>query len=790
MVKAPTRDKHLRDYDKAKGPLHSWIAPWGFFSDTAVITKSGDLFTVLELSGVDLECMEAPAIADVCKRFESALKTLGPEYRVYQYLIKRDSPDLPSMFDGNQLERNRAVYLDSRRTELYGVKLYVVVLRRCTSVEQKKAWLLNLFSHQRTLELSMKETVRAAQALRIKTESLCVQLSRLVAPRILTKQETAYFLTGLVNLTPWKAEIYGAIPNTHLDQYISSSELHCWEDYVKCDDYHIKLLSMIDPPGADGDKTPDEEYEYARIVRRLLSVKSNFIACTEWQQEPNDKMIRTLDAHRFHHHSALTSLWQYLGNRHAQSQDVLKDKSEYDVIDILDRAKTEITSLKERNFGRFSFTVGLFDTSQPRLQASVAELTEIVGSQSGRMVEERYGMMRAWSSLIPGNYRRGVRSMWLLNASHADMGISLFRPWQGSPINYHLGGKPALAVLETREGVPFHLNLHGGDGRSDVANSLVLGATGSGKSFLVNFLASGYQKYGPYTVIFELGGAYRSLTRHYGGEHLHIGKEQLSVHINPFSLEPSKENLGFLFSFMLVLIERDGYTLDDSDREDLFKLIKEHYLIAPEKRTLSEFAKGCRSTYAGRLSEWVGSGRLASYFDNQNDTLSFARFQAFDFQGLEDNATVLQPLLFYILHRVSGTVHDPAEAKTPKLVVCDEAWRFFENPITRAYIHEALKTWRKRNGAMIIATQSATDLKKSGLLDTFRENCPNRFFLANRFMDRVVYEETFGLNKRESEIITNLQPAHELLLQQPEGSKVLRLNVDDESFKIFANKER
>ena len=42
---------------------------------------------------------------------------------------------------------------------------------------------------------------------------------------------------------------------------------------------------------------------------------------------------------------------------------------------------------------------------------------------------------------------------------------------------------------------------------------MILGATGSGKSFFLNFLITNLQKYQPLTYIFDLGGSYESLTK-------------------------------------------------------------------------------------------------------------------------------------------------------------------------------------------------------------------------------------------------------------------------------------
>ena len=74
--------------------MHSLLAPTAFLNDTTVLTKSGDVFMTLCLIGRDAECLEEAEIADIVQRFATAIRTLGPEYRVYQYLMKQHSPEI------------------------------------------------------------------------------------------------------------------------------------------------------------------------------------------------------------------------------------------------------------------------------------------------------------------------------------------------------------------------------------------------------------------------------------------------------------------------------------------------------------------------------------------------------------------------------------------------------------------------------------------------------------------------------------------------------------------------
>ena len=77
----------------------------------------------------------------------------------------------------------------------------------------------------------------------------------------------------------------------------------------------------------------------------------------------------------------------------------------------------------------------------------------------------------------------------------------------------------------------------------------MLGATGAGKSFTLASIIQALQKYEPLTFIFDLGGSYETLTRVFGGTYLNVGLKTPGFTINPFSLEPTHENLNFLYLF-------------------------------------------------------------------------------------------------------------------------------------------------------------------------------------------------------------------------------------------------
>jgi type IV secretory pathway VirB4 component len=122
--------------------------------------------------------------------------------------------------------------------------------------------------------------------------------------------------------------------------------------------------------------------------------------------------------------------------------------------------------------------------------------------------------------------------------------------------------------------------------------------------------------------------------------------------------------------------------------------------------------------------------------------------------------------------------------------VLDEAWRFLRDPMIRAYVTEALKTWRKKNACVLLATQSSEDLERSELLRVAIESCPTKCFLANPSIDRAVYQALFHLNETEADAIAMLVPRQQVLLKQPAVAKVLNLHVDAKSAALFGAARR
>ncbi|MFP5227940.1 MAG: VirB4 family type IV secretion system protein [Acidobacteriota bacterium] len=783
---------------KEAGSFPAQINLFGFWDEHAFLTKSGDLGTVLKIGGIDYESLDHTGRDYVVKRLEAALRTLDDRCRLYQILFKRNRIEVPHATYQNPLIRatveQRAAFLRSKADQLYSIEIFWAVM---IDGNFQKTGLLHtlarlpknpgaslrdlhaLFSGSKERTLIQSQIERDRLRLQQKVQSLSGQLNDLMTVELPGAEETFRILRRLVNFRPSKiqdARLYSA---RRIDYQLCDSELEAHRGYLRMDDDYLRILTLKELPS---ETRP-------LLLQGLFDIAANFHVVTEWHPVDNARARKEIASRRRHHHNSKTSFVSNLQDRQSVGpKDELVDDSKEAAIAELGAALTAL-GIEGKNFGEFTLSVVIYDEDRVKVEHAVAEFQKLFTQHDGLLYEERYNLLNAFFATIPGNKQFNLRRQWALNSNYADLSF-LFTVDSGSQWNPHLEREYLLA-LESTHGTPYFLNLHSGD----VAHALVLGATGSGKSFCVAATLQAAQKYDPLTFIFDLGGSYETLTRVFGGTYLNVGLKNPGFTINPFSLEPTDENRNFLFLFLRVLIESGGrYELTPEDEKALFAAIERAYKLPAPIRTLTNVAS-ILGPLGERLHRWTrfgsqGAGQFGHLFDNVEDTLTLSRFQTFNFDGWSEYPDVLEPLLFYVLQRASSEIEKPANTATFKMFVIDEAWMFLKNKTIRDWIVRAEKTWRKKNAAMILATQSVVELAASDLLHIVNESCPTKIFLANPNIDRRLYADIFQLNDTQLELLESLVPKRELLLIQPRGTKKLVLDVDALTYWTATNNSR
>ena len=413
-------------------------------------------------------------------------------------------------------------------------------------------------------------------------------------------------------------------------------------------------------------------------------------------------------------------------------------------------------------------------------------MRRLFSAHDAKAVREGYGQLPVWFSRLPAQPRKRQVRRVFVSAGLAACLAPVFGPPRGSARSEHLD-REALAVLETPWRTAYHYDLF----RGDVGHTLILGATGAGKSFALNFLLVEALKYGPRVLILDLGGSYRWLTRFIGGHYLELtpGGAESGLRLQPFALPAGTRTFQFLTGWVLRLLKLGGYEPGGADTSEVRARIEDLYALGPERRTLGVLAGSLPAAMWPALSRWTGGGAWGAYFDNAPDggtDIEFRDWQVIDLAGAAEHADLCEAALSYLLERMRLEIEDPAEAARLKLMVVDEAWRYLADPAVLAYLAEAAKTWRKKNAALILATQSAVDVSGTAAASALLESIPTKLFLANPELPDEV-GDLFRLNASEVARIRELTPKRELYLRRPEEAAVLRLEVDPESYWLYTS---
>src|SRR5262249_47926037 len=114
----------------------------------------------------------------------------------------------------------------------------------------------------------------------------------------------------------------------------------------------------------------------------------------------------------------------------------------------------------------------------------------------------------------------------------------------------------------------------------------------------------------------------------------------------------------------------------------------------------------------------------------------------------------------------------------PTLLVLDEAWLFLDAPLFAERIREWLKTLRKKNVAVVFATQSLADIAAASIAPALIESFPPRVYLPP---ERALAPpqrpapERFGLNETEIALIATAQRARHYYYASPKGRRLFEL---------------
>ena len=754
----------LREYRNRADRLADHL-PWAaLIAPGVVLNKDGSFQRTARFRGPDLESATEAELVSACARANNVLKRFGTGWALHFEAERREalgypSSDFPDAASWLVDEERRAGFENAGQHFESRYHLTLTFMPPADQADTAGRALVERSDDRQgrdwrqTLDAFVAETDRA----------LDLFSGFMPEVRALDDAETLNFLHGAIST----ARHAVAVPETpmYLDAVLPDTPLTGGLE-PKLGDQHLRTLTILGFPNLSRpgilDALNHQDFGYRWVTRFIALDKTDAT-----------KALTKLRRQWFNKRKSVTAmLREVIYNQPVQLLDSDADNKMVDADLALQALGGDHVA-----FGYLTTTITVSDVDRVRADEKVRAVERIVNGLGFTTIRESINAVEAWLGSLPGHVYANVRQpiVHTLNLAHL---MPLSSVWAGPVRNAHLDGPPLL-YAETSGSTPFRLSTHIGD----VGHMLIVGPTGAGKSVLLALLALQFRRYpGAQVYVFDKGFSARAAVLAMGGAHHALGLggehdgESRAISFQPLRHIDRGDERAWAAEWIAALLAHEHVAVTPEIKEALWSALSSLATAPVEERTLTGLSLLLQSTaLRSALAPYTLEGPFGRLLDAAEDDLAIADVQCFETEALMSQAGVVAPVLTYLFHRLEERFDG-----RPTLLVLDEAWIFLDHPLFAARIREWLKTLRKKNVAVVFATQSLADIADSSIAPAIIESCPQRILLPNdraiEPQSRAAYER-FGLNDRQIELVSRATPKRQYYLQSARGNRLFELGL-------------
>ncbi len=363
------------------------------------------------------------------------------------------------------------------------------------------------------------------------------------------------------------------------------------------------------------------------------------------------------------------------------------------------------------------------------------------------------------------------------------------------------------ASLTSNRGILYGINEHDGslvvfDRFSlENANSVVLGKSGVGKSFLIKLEAMRSLMFDTDVFVIDPEGEYRDITKTLGGEYIEFSYNA-PIKINPFDLSgvvtEGENELGLkilsLHSLMRVVMGQLNSTEDALLDRALVATYKQKG-ITPDPQTQTKEPPLMEDLYkvllgmedsnaqqlASRLEKFI-KGSLAGVFNQQSNLNLKNPFTVFCIKDLESE---LRPIaMFIILDYIWTKVKRQLKKR---ILIVDEAWYLMKQPDSATFLYGIAKRARKYYLGLTTITQDVEDFLNTDYGKAIITNSSVQILLKQSpaAIDKIA--EVFYLSGGEKHFLLSCDIGESLFFAGP-SHVAMRVVASSEEYELVTSK--
>ena len=747
----------------------------GHLTSSIVDTTDGECLCVLRLAGSSFECADDDAINTRHIRLNRIIMSLAdPRITVWQHIVRREENHYPDgeFPPGYSRELNERYKAKISSEQLMANELYLTIVLRPFRTKTE-GLLTTLFSKSTRSDIGS-----ARQGLIAELEQIITDLTASLAyyeperlelyehRKVLFSQSAEFFnflVTGR-----WERVPYAHVPLKYLIGGVRPLFGNETVEVRGADASHFGAMLGLQayPPETN-----------PLFLDDLLVQPFEMVITQSFEFQTQDTALRNM---------------RMKANRMENAGDAAHSQIE-EIPEIAD----DLAS-RRAVMGKHHYSLLVKSDTVDALARNVADVRRVLVDTGIKPAREDLALEAAYWAQLPANFAMRPR-LSPINSRN----LCGFHPLHNFPIGRRSGNHwgDAVTMVMTAAGTPHYFSLHASDpqaanggGKKDVGHTLLFGPNGSGKTATACFLLSMMQKFDMTAVLFSKDRDTEIVVRRLGGKVYPLRLNE-PTGLAPFALDPGNPaNVRHLQLLVRKLMSRpvvteaglevDTKPLTVQEEKEVDKAIAQVLDMPSTARRLGRvldflpkgdlydrLARWCHSREAGRTD-----GALAWVFDNAAPTiareLGTARTTVFDTSAFLDDAELRTPITLHLFHLTERLIDGRRLA-----VFFSEFWKSMGDKHFAAFIKDLLKTLRKKNGLVVLDSQSPSDALRHPLARTLIEQVATLILFPNPGADRDEHLEGLGLSNREFSLIKTDLPEGSgmFLLKQGRHSVVLKL---------------
>ena len=756
------------------------------FEDGYMVFRNGTVGKGYEVDSVEMERWEQGSYSNFNRVFQNALGFLPKDTIVQKLDIYfEDRKATPEKAD-NYFESKYYGHFMER--PFYNHKSYLFIT---SPTEQRYTEANNLFVQYKKIDL--KESLKSVDQTKEKWKAVTSEFEGQMRSvedikfHTTTDEENKNIYRSMLNM-----EFRYENPDTF--KAITNNE-----NYLVIGDTKVNILSMY----GQASEIEDTRYSFNGVIAPFtynvgIMYQTPHIVCRAYRVLDTEEQLKKLDR--------LVNI--NTGNSFGGEAGQIKAEQIKEL--------TTNTRATQGTLVDFSMCIATMSKGEKRrIESNIETRGEMLSWEGSEIILESFNNTTQFFSMLPGNSSQSCR--WIVMPTNIAMCYNDFTTNVKGTEDGELVADRFRNILKFKL---YNTNLVN-------QNALLIGPSGSGKSFTVgHFVLQRFNK-GIRQIILDVGGTYKQIFDAVGGKFYEYDPEN-PISFNPFLVKYNEETklydiksdkLDFIKSLCAYLITGDKLSKAQNSAYDI--LLPKYYEHESKMRASGNDDREIKLPCLANLSDWIQS----YYFDSKDEKDSMFLWKVFepenfvfvlkpyvsgvhkrllnspdvldisehllvcfDMAKVKDNLE-LYPLVTMLLSELALDVirKYPNELK---VFLMDEAWSMLKDGMGE-FVEYMYRTLRKNKGQMMIITQGITEIVNSKVGKALINNAETKIILRHTNTNELAnLQAHLGFTDSEISKLANLQftkGARQFFVKQGENSDVYTLEVPLEETAVLTS---